>query len=73
MHDRFEMYGLAPIPMLVLGLVLGLLVIIPFWTLFSRVGYSGWWSVLMIVPFVHLIALYVLEFSDWPALRKAKS
>jgi hypothetical protein len=64
MYDH--MYGIGPVHMLVLGLVL----IIPFWQLFSKAGYSGWWSLLMVIPLVNLIALYVLAFSDWPALRK---
>ena len=30
---------------------------------------TGWLSFLMLLPFINLIALYVLAFSDWPALR----
>ena len=66
MYDHFEMYSVGPVHMLVLGLLL----IIPFWQLFSKAGYSGWWGLLMIVPVANLIALYVLAFSNWPALRK---
>ena len=66
MHDQFDMYTVGPIHMLVLGLVL----IVPLWQLFSKAGYSGWWSLLMIVPLVNLIALYVLAFSSWPSLKK---
>jgi uncharacterized membrane protein YhaH (DUF805 family) len=66
MYDRFDMYALGPVHMLVIGLIL----IIPFWQLFAKAGYSGWWSLLMIVPLVNLIALYVLAFSSWPALSK---
>jgi len=66
MYDRFDMYALGPVHMLVIGLIL----IIPFWQLFAKAGYSGWWSLLMIVPIVNLIALYVLAFSSWPALSK---
>jgi hypothetical protein len=66
MHDQFDRYTVGPIHMLVLGLVL----IVPFWQLFSKAGYSGWWSLLMIVPLVNLIALYVLAFSSWPSLKK---
>ena len=47
-----------------------LLLIIPFWQLFSKAGYSGWWSLLMVVPLVNFVALYVLAFSSWPALKK---
>jgi len=66
MYDHFDMYVIGPVHMLVLGLVL----IIPFWRLFSKAGYSGWWSLLMVIPLVNLITLYVLAFSNWPALQK---
>jgi hypothetical protein len=66
MYDRFDMYAIGPLHMLALGVIL----IIPFWQLFSKAGYSGWWSLLMIVPLANVIALYVLAFSNWPALRK---
>jgi hypothetical protein len=65
MYDRYDMMVFGPAHMLVLGLIL----IIPFWQLFSKAGYSGWWSLLMVVPLVNLIALYVLAFSKWPSLR----
>jgi hypothetical protein len=66
MYEHFDMYTIGPVHMLVLGLIL----IIPFWRLFSKAGYSGLWSLLMVIPLVNLITLYVLAFSDWPALRK---
>jgi len=51
-------------------LVLGLVLIIPFLQLFSKAGFSGWWSLLMIVPIVNLLTLYVLAFSSWPSLKQ---
>lgn len=65
MYDRFDMMVFGPVHMLVFGLIL----IIPFWQLFSKAGYSGWWSLLMVIPLVNLIALYVLAFSNWPSLQ----
>jgi len=50
MYDRFDMYVFGPVHMLLLGALL----IIPFWQLFSKAGYSGWWSFLMIVPVVNV-------------------
>jgi hypothetical protein len=66
MYDRLDIYTVGPIHMLVFGIVL----IIPFWQLFSKAGYSGWWSLLMIVPLVNVVTLYVLAFSPWPSLQK---
>jgi len=36
-----------------------------------RVGYSGWWALLMIVPGVNVIALWALAFIRWPALDRS--
>jgi hypothetical protein len=62
MYDRFDMMVFGPVHMLAFGVLL----IIPFWQLFSK---AGWWSLLMVIPLVNLIALYVLAFSKWPSLQ----
>lgn len=46
------------------------LVIVPFWRIFSKAGFPGALSVLMLVPFVNLIMIFFLAFADWPALRQ---
>lgn len=48
-------------------LAMAALVIVPFWFIFSKAGYSKWLSLLMVVPVVNLIALYFLAFSQWPS------
>ena len=68
MYDQYVSihgYGLGPLHLLILAAV----IIVPFWQLFSKAGYSGWFSLLMVLPLINLIALYVLAFSGWPALR----
>lgn len=50
----------------VLGAVL---LVVPFWRLFRRMGYSPWLSLLMLVPFVNLGLLYYVAFLDWPIER----
>jgi len=66
LYDRFDMYTLGPAHMLIFGLIL----VIPFWQLFSKAGYSGWWSLPMLVPIVNMLTLYVFAFSSWPTLKK---
>jgi hypothetical protein len=46
------------------------LVIWPYSRIFGKAGFSGAFSILMVVPLVNLIALWVFAYSDWPALRK---
>ena len=54
---------------LVLIIVMGSVIVIPFWKIFSKAGFSGALSLLMLVPFVNLIMIFVLAFAAWPALR----
>jgi hypothetical protein len=49
--------------------VFPLLYIVPAWKIVSKAGYSGAWSLLIIVPLVNLIMLWVFAFSDWPRQR----
>jgi hypothetical protein len=41
------------------------LVILPFWMIWKKAGFSPWLSILMLVPLVGVIMLYVLAFSEW--------
>lgn len=57
------MWPFGPFMMLVMAVV----VILPFWFIFSKAGYSKWLSLLMVVPLVNVILLYFLAFSQWPS------
>ena len=50
-------------------LIGAIIVIIPFWRICKRVGYSPWLSLLMALPLVNLIFLYILAFSAGPSQR----
>ncbi|WP_138933477.1 hypothetical protein [Roseovarius arcticus] len=59
-------YGVGP-----LGLFIGAaLILIPFWKISVKAGYSGWLSLLILVPVLNFVFLYYLAFSDWPATRQ---
>lgn len=64
MEDLFEPWHLV-----ILGAVAFFLVILPFWQIFKKAGFSPALSLLMFLPFVSTIVLYVVAFSDWPALK----
>lgn len=56
-----------------LVVILGILVstaIVPFWKIFQKAGFPGILSLLMLVPFANLITLWVVAFTEWPALRR---
>lgn len=48
-------------------LVIAALVVIPAWRICVKAGYSGWLSVLTLIPLLNLGLLYFLAFSEWPA------
>lgn len=48
-------------------IIMLLIVIFPFWKIFSKAGYPGWLSLLMLVPFLNFVILFFLAFSEWPS------
>ena len=52
---------------LIMVLFMWVLIILPFWFIFSKTGYSKWLSLLMAVPMINIIMLYFLAFSNWPS------
>ncbi|MDQ0394989.1 hypothetical protein [Labrys monachus] len=36
----------------------------------NRAGYSGWWSLLTLVPLVNIYALWRFSRARWPALDR---
>jgi len=51
-----------------LSLFLALILIVPpVWRILNRVGFSGWWSLVAVIPLVNLVALWMFAFGRWPA------
>ncbi|MGA7525258.1 MAG: hypothetical protein WBW84_22605 [Acidobacteriaceae bacterium] len=46
-------------------LIFIVIVMIPYWMIWKKAGFSPWLSLLMLVPLVNFIMLYVLAFSEW--------
>ena len=57
---------------LFLIIVIGAVFVVPFWKIFSKAGFPGALSLLMLVPLVNLIMIFVLAFAEWPALREKR-
>ncbi len=47
-------------------LLLAIVGVVPFWFIFSKAGFSGWWCLLMLMPIVNLVMLYSLALREWP-------
>lgn len=59
---------LAIMAILPLIILVGLaIVIIPFWFICKKAGFSPWLSLLNIIPLGNLILIYVLAFAEWKA------
>ncbi|MGD0902261.1 MAG: hypothetical protein ABR924_04885 [Terracidiphilus sp.] len=51
----------------------GLLFIAPFWQIFKKAGYIPLVSLVMIVPYLNVLAFFWLAFSDWPVLKRLRN
>jgi uncharacterized membrane protein YhaH (DUF805 family) len=38
----------------------------------NKAGYSGWYSLLVIIPLVGFIMMWVFAFLKWPVIREAE-
>ena len=43
-------------------------IIIPFWFILKKAGFSSWLSLINLVPFGTLILLYILAFAEWKVI-----
>lgn len=47
------------------SLIFSIIVIIPYWFIFKKAGFSGFLALLMFVPLINVIMLYFLAFARW--------
>jgi hypothetical protein len=60
---HFVMIALALIPVIIV--VCLVIVIVPFWFILKKAGFSPWLSLLYVVPFGNLFLYYFLAFAEW--------
>jgi hypothetical protein len=63
------MGGIGPSELIVLAFIV-ITVVWPFWKIFEKAGFSGWWSLTILIPIIGTIALFYLAFAEWPIQRK---
>ena len=51
-------------------IIIGLIIVVPFWKIFTKAGFTSALSILMIIPIVNLIMIYYLALAEWPALKR---
>jgi heme/copper-type cytochrome/quinol oxidase subunit 2 len=55
--------GLISLAAMVFGIII-------YWKIFSKAGYSGAMSLLMLVPIANIIVICMLAFGNWPVLQE---
>ena len=63
------MFGLG-LPELIVIIVIILILFVPTYfvaKVLGKAGFSGWYSLLNLVPIVNLVCLWVFALIDWPA------
>jgi hypothetical protein len=62
----------AIIPLFMIFFLIGVaIVIIPFWFICKKAGFSPWLSFLNIIPAGNLVLIYILAFADWKVVPAA--
>ena len=51
-------------------LIVSLIILVPFWKIFQKAGFSGALAILMLVPIANIIMIFFLAFAEWPAVRR---
>lgn len=69
LHAMQGMMAIAPI-IIIVALAI---VIIPYWMIWKKAGFSPWFSLLTLIPLINIIALYVLAFAQWKVVPASMS
>ncbi|MGB6134079.1 MAG: hypothetical protein WCC14_00130 [Acidobacteriaceae bacterium] len=66
--------AMAMLPFLAIIFVIMIaIVLIPYWFIWKKAGFSPWLSLLMFLPLINLVMLYVLAFSEWKVVPVGQS
>jgi hypothetical protein len=60
---RIAMVFLTILPIIIL--VGYIIVIVPFWFICKKAGFSPWLSLINIIPLGNIILIYILAFAEW--------
>ncbi|HTV06392.1 MAG TPA: hypothetical protein VME86_13565 [Acidobacteriaceae bacterium] len=69
LHALQGMMAIMPI-ILIVGFIIA---IIPYWMIWKKAGFSPWFSLLIFIPIVNIIAIYALAFSEWKVVPVSQS
>ena len=56
---------MGPASWVFVAIILAIL-LVPVARILRRAGFSGWWCIVAVIPFVGIIGLWVFAFVPWP-------
>lgn len=65
--------GGALFTLIVMYLVAMAFLVLCYYRIFKRAGWSGWWAVTLLVPVVNLVVIGMFAFSKWPLEARLES
>ena len=72
------LYGFGPAHSLIyfmffgfFGVLLSIIVLIPWWFIFKKAGFSPFLALLMFLPLINIVMLYFLAFARWNVVPAA--
>ncbi len=72
-YEPSEIVYIAIVLLVILVVLIGLTIKFLLWVkILSKAGFSKWFALVLCVPFGTFIVMFILAFSDWPAIEKAK-
>lgn len=60
-HAAMAMLAIFPLMILIMMII----IILPFWFICKKAGFSPWMALLNIIPFGGLVLIYMLAFAEW--------
>ena len=66
------MFGIGPAELFIIVVIL-FIILIPVWftgKILAKAGFSSWFALITLIPFVNVIALWVFAFIQWPNVDK---
>jgi hypothetical protein len=72
------LYGYGPAHSLIyfmffgfFGVLISIIVLIPWWFIFKKAGFSPFLALLMFLPLINIVMLYFLAFARWNVVAPA--
>lgn len=54
-------------------LIIAFVTVWPVYRILQKAGFSGWWSIIALIPLLNVIGVYVLAIVRWPVEDRARS